>query len=106
MFSEIFYVIRSRRDGQYIMARPMQATDSDGQPAPIPTYLLLFKEHFDALTYLNTHSPELADQFTVESMASNQLGSVLQRWDFTGIGVVQDPLLPQIDIMDTQNPNG
>lgn len=98
MFSQTFYLIRSRVDGQYLVARPQKKTD-DEETRSHPGYLLLFKEHFDALSYLNTHGAEVADQFAVESMPGNQLGNLLQRWGFLGIGIVQDPLVPQIQFL-------
>lgn len=103
MFSQVFYLVRSKIDGQYLAAHPnsprRNSPDSDAETSANPAYLLLFKEHFDALSYLNTHGAEVADQFAVESMAGSQLGSLMKRWGFTGIGLVQDPLLPQVDFM-------
>jgi len=56
----------------------------------------MFREHFDALSYLNTHGSDLADRFGVESVPGSQVG-LLKRWGFTGVGIVQDPLLPKIE---------
>lgn len=99
MFSQVFYLIRAKADGQYLMARPLQTEEREGRSTTEQTYLILFKEHFDALTYLNTHGADLVDQFAVESMPGGQLGSVIKRWGFTGIGLVEDPLLPQIEFL-------
>ncbi|GAB4377649.1 MAG: hypothetical protein Kow00121_27720 [Elainellaceae cyanobacterium] len=99
MLSQVFYLIRSKADGQYLVARPQSKTGADREQESTPKYLLLFKEHFDALSYLNTHGGELADQFMVESMPGNQLGTLLKRWGFVGMGLVQDPLIPQIEFL-------
>ena len=82
----IYYLLRSQIDGKYVVAK-----DNDNQ------YLLLFTEHFDALSYLNTHGIEIKDKFGVESLATSQLKPLIQRWGFYGIAVVQDPLLPKIE---------
>jgi hypothetical protein len=95
--SEIFYLIRSKADGQYLVARPRLASQKEGEANP--GFLLLFKEHFDALSYLNTHGSDVATRFAVESMPGDQVGSVLKRWGFVGVGIVQDPLLPQIEFL-------
>ncbi len=102
MFSQTFYLIRSRADGQYLVARPQRKTD-DGENRSHPGYVLLFKEHFDALSYLNTHGAEVVEQFAVESMPGSQLGNLLNRWGFLGIGLVQDPLVPQIQFLQQAN---
>jgi hypothetical protein len=90
MLSEVYYIVRSKADGRYLTARPNEDTSG---------YLLLFRENFDALTYLNTHAAEVANRFAVESIPGTQLGSLLQRWGFTGVGVVTDPLLPKVDFL-------
>lgn len=100
MLSEVFYLVRSRIDGQYLVARPRpQADVSEESPQSNSGYLLMFKEHFDALSYLNTHGADVANQFSVESMTGNQLGNLMKRWGFTGVGIVQDPLLPRIEFL-------
>ncbi|HIK03786.1 MAG TPA: hypothetical protein IGS40_03570 [Trichormus sp. M33_DOE_039] len=90
MLSEVYYILRSQADGRYLTARP-------GEDASV--YLLLFRENFDALSYLNTHAPEVVNRFAVESLPSTQLGSLLKRWGFTGVGIVTDPLLPKVDFL-------
>ncbi|MBF2006279.1 MAG: hypothetical protein IGS49_12635 [Chlorogloeopsis fritschii C42_A2020_084] len=90
MFSEVYYLIRSKTDGSYLAARPN--SEKLG-------YLLLFREHFDALSYLNTHATEVASRFAVESISGSQIGNLLKRWGFIGVGVVSDPLLPKIEFL-------
>jgi hypothetical protein len=96
MLSQIFYLVRSKTDGQYLVART-QPKSADASPDP--GYLLMFKEHADALSYLNTHASEVAHRFAVESIPGTQLKNLLKRWGFTGVGVVQDPLIPQIEFL-------
>jgi hypothetical protein len=90
MLSQVYYLVRSKADGSYLAARP----NSEGLG-----YLLLFREHFDALSYLNTHAGELASRFSVESLPGTQLGSLLKRWGFSGVGIVNDPLIPNIEFL-------
>jgi hypothetical protein len=92
MLSQVFYLIRSKTDGQYLVARPNGDAESPG-------YLLMFKEHYDALSYINTHGAEVADRFAVESIAGTQLGNLIKRWGFVGMGLVQDPLLPRVEFL-------
>jgi hypothetical protein len=91
MFNEICYVLRSKQDGKYLVA------NIDSQECEKKTYLFVFKEDFDALGYINHHGPEYKDQFTVESVSSPQLKLLLSRWGFSGIGIVQDILIPNIE---------
>jgi hypothetical protein len=95
MFSQIYYLILSRADGRYLVAQPQASTQEAGAG-----YLLMFREHFDALSYLNTHGSDVADRFTVESVSGTQLKNLLKRWGFVGVGVVQDPLVPQIEFLE------
>jgi hypothetical protein len=90
MLCEVHYLIRSKADGRYLTARPSE--DASG-------YLLLFRENFDALSYLNTHAADLANRFTVESIPGTQLGGLLKRWGFTGVAVVTDPLVPKVEFL-------
>ena len=85
-----YYIIRSRSDGKYLTARVDDDTSG---------YLLLFKEDFEAMSYVNTHAADLANRLTVEPLASNQIGSLLKRWGFAGVGIVNDPLLPEIEFL-------
>ncbi|AFY77969.1 MAG: hypothetical protein IGR93_03550 [Hydrococcus sp. C42_A2020_068] len=94
MLSQTHYLIRSRIDGQYLVAR-LRAGESPTEA----NYLLLFKERYDALSYLNTHAAGVSDRFSVESIPATQLKSIMQRWGFKGLGLVQDPLEPQIQFL-------
>lgn len=91
--SQIYYLLRSRADGRYLIAHPRTTEPME------KGYLLMFREDFDALSYLNTHGADVADHFAVESVAGSQIGSLLQRWDFVGVGIVQDPLLPKVKFL-------
>jgi len=99
MLSQIFYLVRSKTDGQYLVARTQSKSNADVDVPPDPGYLLMFKEHADALSYLNTHAGEVAHRFSVESIPGTQLKALLKRWGFIGVGVVQDPLIPQIEFL-------
>lgn len=92
MLSQVYYLVRSKADGSYLLAH----LNPDTKP-PEAGYLLVFREHFDALSYLNTHGSDVAERFAVESVPSTQVGSLLKRWGFSGVGIVQDPLLPKIE---------
>ncbi|MGV0103803.1 YcgL domain-containing protein [Nostoc sp. DSM 114160] len=85
MLSDVYYLVRSKTDGNYLIARPDTET----------SYLLLFQENFDALSYLNAHAAEVANRFAVESIARTQLGNLLKRWGFSGVGIVTDPVIAQ-----------
>ncbi len=94
MLSQLHYIIRSKTDGKYLVARINKGEDE----APV-SYLLVFPENFEALSYLNTHSSEVSDRFIVESISGTQLKAILQRWGFQGIGLVKDPLIPRIEFL-------
>jgi hypothetical protein len=98
MFSQAYYLIRSSLDGQYLVAQPDRSSGESRSK-----YLLLFGEKFEALSYLNTHAKDVADRFGVESVNSNQLKPLLQRWGFGGVGIVQDPLLPKIEFFTVRS---
>lgn len=91
MFSQVFYLLRSRSDGKYISAHPNQDTGE--------SFLLMFREDFDALSYLNKYGADVADRFGVESISGTQLETLIKRWGFNGVGIVQDPLLPRIEFL-------
>ena len=95
MLSQVYYLLRSKADGSYLVARLDELSSS----AKNTQYLLMFNESFDALSYLNTHAFDLRENFSVESIAGNQLGNLMQRWGFKGVGIVQDPILPKIDFL-------
>ncbi|MDX2213263.1 MAG: hypothetical protein SFY66_08235 [Oculatellaceae cyanobacterium bins.114] len=106
MLSQIFYFVRSKHDGQYLVARPRTAapTNAPTHPEKPPSgYVLLFREHADALSYLNTHGSGVSDRFAVESIPSTQLKGLMQRWGFDGIGLVEDPLLPRVEFLTSLN---
>ena len=93
MLSEIHYLIRSKQDGQYLAAQPQKDVEEEGGKR---SYLLIFREHFDALGYLNKYAQDVAENFAVESVSSPQLKSLLKRWSYFGIALVEDPLIPRI----------
>jgi hypothetical protein len=92
MLAQTYYLLRSKLDGNYLVAYPQRTPEHPG-----PKYLLLFREDFEALSYLSAHGAEVRDRFAVESVLSSQVPNVLQRWGFQGTGVVQDPLLPRVE---------
>jgi hypothetical protein len=92
---QLYYLLRSKADGSYLVAR---FNHQEGSPNTA-NYLLMFNESFDALSYLNTHSNDLRESFAVEAISNNQLGNLMQRWGFKGVGIVQDPILPKIDFL-------
>lgn len=93
MSTQIYYLLRSRIDGSYLTAHPEKDQPEDDDNG----YLLVFSADYDALSYLNAHaSQDIANQFAVESVVSSQLGPVLQRWSLQGVGVVEEPRLPQV----------
>lgn len=94
MFSQIHYLIRSKTDGKYLVAKP-NATEDQADTG----YLLLFRENFEALSYLNKFAPDMVEHFTVESISGNQLKSLLERWGYQGIGLVTDTLIPRVEFM-------
>jgi hypothetical protein len=90
MLSDVYYLLRVKADGRYLTARPN--SEELG-------YLLLFRENFDALSYLNTHAAEVANSFAVESLPGSQISGLLKRWGFIGVAMVTDPLLPKIEFL-------
>jgi hypothetical protein len=94
MLSETHYLLRSRQDGQYLVARLRQ-----GETETPANYVLLFQESYDALSYLNTHARDLAANFAVETLSGTQLKGLMQRWGFQGIGLVSEPLEPRVQFL-------
>lgn len=88
MAFQTYYLIRSQNDGQYITGR-----------LGVEKYVLVFQQDFEAHSYLNTHAPDLAHQFAVETLVNSQLNALLNRWGYRGIGLVQDPLIPRVEFM-------
>jgi hypothetical protein len=87
-----YYVLRSKLDGKYLTAR---LTETEREAS----YLLIFKEDFEALSYVNTHARDLSERLGVESVSQTQMKGLLQRWSYQGFGLVEDPLLPQIKFL-------
>jgi hypothetical protein len=96
MVSQLYYVLRSRTDGQYLAARPKSPPLGSDQRPPAD-FLLVFTADYDALSYLNAHAPDLSGQFAVEPVTPSSLKPLLSRWNFQGMGLVQDPRIPQVD---------
>ena len=93
MNSALYYVLRSQANSNYLTA----------YPNPDAAYLLVFQEQFDALSYLNAHGSDVAQHFQVETLpTTQQLRGVLNRWELSGIGLVQDPLLPRIEFLQVK----
>ena len=93
MLLQINYLIRSKQDGKYLVAR---VPGQDGSEA---SYLLVFQQDYDALSYINTHGKEFSDRLTVETASPTQLKGLLARWGYSGFGIVKDPLLPEIQFV-------
>ena len=93
MLLQINYVIRSKKDGKYLVAR---VPDNNGAEV---SYLLVFQYDYDAMSYINTHGAEYSDRLTVETASPIQLKGLMQRWDYAGLGIVKDPLLPKIEFV-------
>ena len=93
MLLQINYLIRSKQDGKYLVAR---LPNKSGIEA---SYLLVFQHDYDALSYINTHGKAYSDRLSVETASPMQLKSLLKRWDYEGFGIVRDPLVPDIEFM-------
>ena len=94
MFTQSYYLLRSNQDGQYLAAKPRNQ-DSNG-------FLMLFNADHEALSYVNHHAAEVANRFAVEPISGLQLKQMMERWGYEGVGVVNDPLIPQIDFLRLQ----
>lgn len=92
----LYYLLRSRQNGQYLSARQPQPEGTAGEQG---RYILLFQKDFEAMSYLNAHAPEVGDRFAVEPHSLSQLKTSLERWGFAGVAFVADPLEPQVDFM-------
>jgi hypothetical protein len=96
------YLIRSKIDGQYLVARP-RSTSSPTDPTADPTaeagFIILFSADHDALSYLNKHAAEHAPKFAIEAITNPQLKLLMERWGFAGIALVKDPLIPQLEFL-------
>jgi hypothetical protein len=88
------YLLRSKQDGKYLVARIPQENNTEA------SYLLVFKEDYEALSYINTHGKSFGDRLSVEPTSSHQIQGLLQRWGYAGIGLVEDPLIPEIKFIN------
>jgi hypothetical protein len=100
MVSQLYYVLRSRIDGQYLAARPHTDTPPNPDQPPPAGFLLVFSADYDALSYLNAHAPELSDKFGVETVMASNLKSLMGRWNFQGLGMVNDPRIPEVEFFN------
>jgi hypothetical protein len=91
MFTKSYYLLRSTHDGQYLAAKPRNQ-ESKG-------FLMLFNADYEALSYVNQHAAEVANRFAVEPISGQQLKQMMDRWDYEGVGVVNDPLVPQVEFL-------
>ncbi|MBE9039506.1 hypothetical protein IQ235_01685 [Oscillatoriales cyanobacterium LEGE 11467] len=91
MISQVYYLVRSKVDGKYLAAHP--------NPDLPERYLLVFQENFDARSYLNKYGGDMKEKLTIESITPIQLKSIIERWSFSGVGVVKDPLLPNVEFL-------
>ncbi len=92
MFTKSYYLLRSTHDGQYLAAKPRNTEESKG-------FLMLFNADYEALSYVNHHAAEVANRFTVEPISGTQLKQMMDRWGYDGVGIVTDPLVPQVDFL-------
>lgn len=93
MFTNIFYVLRSKKDGKYLITNQLNKTGNN------QSFLFVFNSDSDAMLYLNHHAPEYAHNFVIESASNQQLKAILTRWGFTGIGIVKDTLIPEVEFL-------
>jgi hypothetical protein len=89
MLSQTYFVVRSQTSGQYLVAHPSED--------PSVGFLLVFSHDYDALSYINAHAHSSRGDGRVETMSTTSLRPTLDRWQLTGIGVVSDPLIPQVE---------
>ena len=91
MLTQSYYLLRSTHDGQYLAAKP-QNKASKG-------FLMLFNADYEALSYVNQHAAEVANRFAVEAITQAQLKQMMDRWGYEGVGVVNDPLVPEVEFL-------
>jgi hypothetical protein len=89
---ELYYVLRSRMNGQFLVAHP--------DVNPQQRYILVFKADYEAMSYLNAHAAKTQEQLATECLSASQLKANMDRWGFQGIGLVEDPLLPSIQFLE------
>jgi len=97
MLTTPYYLLRSKKTGNYLIARP--PVQGEHPEAPSSPFLLLFIADFDALSYLNAHAKEVADQFSVEYCDQTKIKGICDRWSYKGVGVVNDPLVPRVEFL-------
>ena len=97
MINTPYYLLRSNSTGQYLVARP--PVEGGHPELATDPFLLLFIADFDALSYLNAHAKDYAPQFSVEYCDRTKIKSICDRWSYKGVGVVNDPLVPQVEFM-------
>ena len=93
MLLQINYLVRSKHDGKYLVARTPEASGTEA------SYLLVFQQDYDAMSYINTHGREFSNRLMIESVSPMQLKSLMQRWGYSGFAIVTDPLLPKIQFV-------
>lgn len=89
-YSLLYYTLRVKQNGQYLGATP--------NPDRPDRFVLVFREPADALSYLNAHAAGLEDQFAIETIHATQVGGILERWGFAGVGLVRDPRVPELEL--------
>lgn len=93
MLLQINYLVRSKQDGKYLVARMPVKSGIEA------SYLLVFQHDYEAMSYINTHGREYSDRLTVETASPLQLKGLRERWKYAGFGIVKDPLLPEIEFV-------
>ena len=93
MLLQVNYLIRSKKDGKYLVARMPEQSGIEA------SYLLVFQHDYDALSYINTHGQEYSDRLRVETASPTQLKGLMERWSYAGFGIVSDPLIPKIQFV-------
>ena len=93
MLLQINYLVRSKRDGKYLVARVPEESGAEA------SYLLVFQQDYDAMSYINTHGGEFSNRLMIESVSPMQLKTLMQRWGYSGFAIVTDPLLPKIQFV-------
>ena len=93
MLLQINYLVRSKHDGKYLVARMPARSGIEA------SYLLVFQHDYDAMSYINTHGQEYSDRLTVETASPIQLKGLMERWRYAGLGIVKDPLVPDIEFV-------
>ncbi|MEO0768538.1 MAG: hypothetical protein AAFY72_03760 [Cyanobacteria bacterium J06649_4] len=98
MLTTPYYLLRSKKSGNYLFARPSMQGEHPEAPPSNP-FLLLFIADFDAMSYINTHAKEVADQFLVEYCDQTKIKGICDRWSYKGVGIVNDPLVPRVEFL-------